>query len=62
MSYGANIPETFCQAGNYVERIPRKDRRSAGPIAELAIDLKAAKVLGLDVPIGLAIAADELIE
>ena len=51
----------------YVDRILRGDKASVLPVQtptkyETAVNLKTAKALGLTVPPGLLIAADEVIE
>jgi len=67
MSYGTNITDSFSQAGVYVGKILNGAKPAELPVIqstkfEFVINLQAAKALGLDVPSGLLLAADEVIE
>jgi putative ABC transport system substrate-binding protein len=67
MSYGVDFVDMSRQAASYVDRILRGDKPSDLPVQaatkfETIINLKTAKALGLTVPPGLLVAADEVIE
>jgi putative tryptophan/tyrosine transport system substrate-binding protein len=67
MSYGNDVADSFRQAASYVDRILRGDKPADLPVQtptkfETIVNLKTAKVLGLTVPPGLLVAADEVIE
>ena len=67
MPYGANIPDLFRRAAEFVDKILRGTKPADIPVEEptkfdLAINLTTAKALGLEVPHNLLVLADELIE
>ena len=67
MSYGTNITDSFSQAGVYVGKILNGTKPAELPVIqstkfEFVINLQTAKALSLDVPSGLLLAADEVIE
>ena len=67
MSYGNDFVDMFRQTASYVDRILRGDKPADLPVQaatkfETIINLKTAKALGLTVPPGLLVAADEVIE
>ena len=67
MSYGANIPDLFKRAADYVDKILRGTKPGEIPVEQptrfdLMINMRTAKALGLEVPPTLLARADEVIE
>ena len=67
MSYGPDPVDIFRRSASYVDRILKGATPADLPVQqptkfELAINLKTAKALGLDVPLHLQQLADEVIE
>ena len=67
MSYGPDYVELYRQSASYVDRILHGAKPAELPVQtptkfETIVNLKTAKALGLTVPPGLLVAADEVIE
>ncbi len=67
ISYGPSIPDMERHAAVYIDKIFKGAKASDLPIEqpttfEMAINLKTAKTLGLEVPTPLLARADEVIE
>jgi len=67
IAYGVNIPQVYRRAAYYVDKILRGTKPGDLPVEQptkfdLVVNLKTAKALGLTIPPGLLLRADEILE
>ena len=67
ISYGANFPDLFSRAAEFVDKILRGAKPAEMPVQQpvkfdLIVNLKTAKALGLTIPEAFLLRADEVIE
>jgi putative tryptophan/tyrosine transport system substrate-binding protein len=67
MSYGVDLPPMWRRTADYVVRILKGAKPAELPIEqaskfELVVNLKTAKAIGITIPNGILLAADEVIE
>jgi putative ABC transport system substrate-binding protein len=67
MSYGTNVPDVYRQIGVYAGRVLKGEKPGDLPVLEptkfdMAINLRTAKALGIDMPTSILLRANEVIE
>jgi putative tryptophan/tyrosine transport system substrate-binding protein len=67
MSYGTNLPEVYREIGIYAARVLKGEKAGDLPVLEptkfdMAVNLRTAKSLGIEVPTSILLRADEVIE
>jgi putative tryptophan/tyrosine transport system substrate-binding protein len=67
MSYGVDFPVMFRKAADYVVRILKGAKPADLPLElaekiHLVVNLKTAKLIGIDIPTSILLRADEVIE
>ena len=67
MSYGADFPQMYRRAADYVAKILRRAKPADFPVEqankfELVLNLKTAKEIGIELPTSILLRADEVIE
>jgi putative ABC transport system substrate-binding protein len=67
MCYSVDLPDLWRRSASYVDRVLKGEKPTDLPVQmptkyQLVLNLKTARVLGLDVPPTLLVRADEVIE
>ena len=67
MSYGTSVPDVYRQIGVYAGRVLKGEKPGDLPVLEptkfdMAINLRTAKALGIDMPTSILLRANEVIE